>query len=366
MVKFRSVGLPYTNNDNNRPSGLVWQRIAAFLSSRSSNTQRTYKGILEEWVKFLGAEPYSAESAQALLSVSETRVAAYQHWLKKQPGIAPKLKSSSAATPTTTAVAVVNNSKAEPRDGLQTSLANSTIIKKFAALRRIYRMLVSADIGLTKNPFGSDNIALPSKHTGEKRPTAMIPFHEVEKILAVPGKETAKARRDSAILALLFGCGLRRSEICSIRVGDLKQSVAGTPYVHLRNTKGKRDADQPIPEWALSKVQEVLQDRESAGAQPGDFLFVSFRGPAGLTPTSKPISSAGLYELFKNYCGLAGVSVDAAPHAARATAITKLLADGLSHREVQEFSRHASVQMVEVYDKRHFGVDKNPGKKIKF
>lgn len=40
------------------------------------------------------------------------------------------------------------------------------------------------------------------------------------------------------------------------------------------------------------------------------------------------------------------------PHSARATAITKLLADGVPHREVQEFSRHSSVRMVERYDKR--------------
>jgi site-specific recombinase XerD len=251
-------------------------------------------------------------------------------------------------------------------DGLQSTLANSTIVKKFAALRRIYRMLVAADIGITRNPFDSDNVALPSKHSGEKRPTAMIPFNEVEKILAAPGLESPKARRDSAILALLFGCGLRRSEICSIRLGDLRTSVAGTPFVHLRNTKGKRDADQPVPEWAVTLVERVAKDRAESGAQPGDHLFISYRGRAGQAATNKPISSGGLYELFKTYCGLAGVSVDAAPHAARATAITKLLSDGFSHREVQEFSRHASVQMVEVYDKRHFGVDKNPGKKIKF
>jgi integrase len=49
------------------------------------------------------------------------------------------------------------------------------------------------------------------------------------------------------------------------------------------------------------------------------------------------------------------------PTCARATAITKLLADGIPHRQVQEFSRHASIQMVEWYDKRRFSVDENVG-----
>lgn len=355
------MSLPSIAVSNDRS---VWTRIAAFLSSRSANTQRTYRGIIAEWCHFLKIEPDTTQGANALLSVSDVHVAAYQRWLKAKPGIEPKL-GSSGSSESRLPVTFVSVSE-EPRDGLQSTLANSTIVKKFAALRRIYRMLVAADIGITRNPFDSDNVALPSKYSGEKRPTAMIPFNEVEKILAAPGTESPKARRDSAILALLFGCGLRRSEICSIRLGDLKTSVAGTPFVHLRNTKGKRDADQPIPQWALALVQSVVKDRQETGAQPGDHLFISYRGRAGQTPTSKPISSGGLYELFKTYCGLAGISVEAAPHAARATAITKLLSEGFSHREVQEFSRHASVQMVEVYDKRHFGVDKNPGKKIKY
>ncbi len=54
------------------------------------------------------------------------------------------------------------------------------------------------------------------------------------------------------------------------------------------------------------------------------------------------------------------------PHSARATAITKLLDSGFSHRDVQEFSRHASVQMVEIYDKRRLQVDESPAKKLEF
>ena len=344
----------------------VWTRVAAFLSSRAPNTQRTYRGIVAEWCRFLGIRQESEEGERLLLSVTDIHVAAYQRWLTEQPGLTPKATRTISPASATDTPALIVNINAPPRDGLQGTLSNSTIAKKFAALRRIYRMLVAADIGLSKNPFDTDNVIVPSKHSGEKRPTAMIPFNEVEKILAAPGTSNPKARRDSAMLALLFGCGLRRGELCGVRINDLRASPNGTPYVHLRNTKGKRDADQPIPSWALPFVQLVAKDRENQGASQGDYLFVSYRGRAGNTPTNIPISHGGLYALFKQYCGLAGVSVDAAPHAARATAITKLLSEGFSHREVQEFSRHASVQMVEVYDKRHFGVDKNPGRKIKY
>ena len=82
---------------------------------------------------------------------------------------------------------------------------------------------------------------------------------------------------------------------------------------------------------------------------------------AGCANSQKPISDTGVYLLFKHYCQVVGAGTHATPHSARATAITKLLADGIPHRQVQEFSRHASIQMVEWYDKRRFSVDENAG-----
>jgi integrase len=74
------------------------------------------------------------------------------------------------------------------------------------------------------------------------------------------------------------------------------------------------------------------------------------------------MSDTGLYLLFKQYCMAAGAGMYVTPHSARATAITKLLSDGVPHRVVQEFSRHASIQMVEWYDKRRFDVEQSPAK----
>jgi integrase len=98
----------------------------------------------------------------------------------------------------------------------------------------------------------------------------------------------------------------------------------------------------------------------------GDYLFIGFTGKGGQTITTKPMSDTGLYLLFKQYCMAAGAGMHATPHSARATAITKLLADGIPHREVQEFSRHSSIQMVEWYDKRRFSVEESPAKELSY
>jgi integrase/recombinase XerD len=263
---------------------------------------------------------------------------------------------------------VINRSdgRGKKKDGLDATQSNATIHKKFAALRRIYRMLIASNLGVVENPFEADKVPPPPKDAGRKRPTQMVEFERVMEILSSPDRATPKGRRDGAILALLFGAGLRRSEVVSLRIGDVRRTSSGTTYLYLRHTKAKRDAEQAVPDWAARELSEVIKDRKAQKASDGDYLFVGFSGQGGKTPTDKPMSDTGLYLLFKQYCIAAGAGAYVTPHSARATAITKLLADGIPHREVQEFSRHASIQMVEWYDKRRFDVEQSPAKGLTY
>ena len=340
----------------------VWTRIGAFLDLKSSNTQRTYAGVIREWCEFLGAEPGSPQAAAFLVQATDVHAAAYRHWLLRKPGQRPRLESSRSSERSLQ----TKGSSPPKSDGLQSTLANATIAKKFAALRRLYRMLIAADLGIVSNPFDPDRIPAPSAKSGQKRPTEMIDFDLVREILSLPDATTSKGLRDLAVLSALFGGGLRRSEATALRLGDVRSSPQGTCFLRLRSTKAKRDADQALPGWAADNILAQVAIRKREGAYPGDYLFTSYRGPAGQARTEKPLSTSGVYKLFKSYCLRAGAGHFATPHSARATAITKLLADGLNHREVQEFSRHASVQMVEVYDKRRLGVDKNPAKTLNY
>ena len=343
----------------------VWLRIKAFLSAKSDNTRRTYASIVNEWCEFLGAPVETAEAAKRILLASDIVASAYRSYLFEKPGQKPRGERSSI-NKSKNRLPTLEKRKATAQDGFQSTQSSATIAKKFAALRRIYRMLIAAELRAGSNPFDSDRVPAPSPHAGRKRPTEMVEFALVRKIVNMPGTKTAKGRRDCAMLAILFGGGLRRSEVVKLRIADVRRSQAGTLYLRLRSTKAKRDADQALPAWVGDYIHKTLEDRAEARAQPADYLFVSFRGRGGLNQTTHPVSSHGLYELFKKYCRLAGTSDFVSPHSARATAITKLLADGIPHREVQEFSRHSSVAMVEVYDKRRIGVDQSPAKKLDY
>lgn len=344
-----------------------WIRLEAFLSTKTPNTQVTYKGILREWCKFLGAEVGTNEAEKRLLSATDLHALAYRKWLGNQLGQKSRFHTSTHNKATKSLSHTFNkNIKNSKKTGLENTQTNATIWKKFAALRRLYRVLISYEL-CKSNPFDTDRVPPPAKDSGKKRPTEMIPFELVRDILLLPDESTEKGLRDKAILSTLFGCGLRRSEISEIRIGDIKKSQQGTIYIYLRATKAKKDAEQALPEWNASVILKLVELRLNIHkAKDGDYLFICYTGQGGRTATNQPISHSGIYNLFKNYCLQAGVAAHVSPHSARATSITKLLEDGLSHRFVQEFSRHSSIQMVEVYDKRRIRIDQNPGKKLKF
>lgn len=341
----------------------VWIRLEAFLSTRAPTTQVTYAGVMAQWCKFLGAKAGTPGGAQALLLATDVHASAFRKWLLEQPGQAPRGLRSFAISKTKELS--TERRRAKKKSGLESTQTNSTVWKKFAALRRMYRVLVSASL-VGFNPFDTDRVPPPPKEAGKKRPTEMIPYEAVMKIVSTPDPKSPKGQRDRAILAAFFGGGLRRSEVAALRIGDFRKTRSGTPYLYLRSTKAQKDAEQAIPQWTAKEIEKVVAHRRTQGASDADYLFVTFSGPAGLTEGAEPVSHSGLYKLFKLYCELAQVKIPVSPHSARATAITRLLDDGLTHREVQEFSRHASIQMVEMYDKKRKDVDKSPAKKLDY
>ncbi len=341
----------------------VWLRITAFLSLKAPLTQETYKGVLTEWCKFLKTEPGTPESAAAMVKAKDLHAIAFRSYLDKRPGERPRNQSSTSKSD---AIDVRRGLRKEKRTGLESTQSNATIAKKFAVLRRIYRVLMAANLGIIQNPFDSDLVPPPPKESGRKRPTKMLDFSVVKKVIAQSDDSTPKGLRDKAILCALFGGALRRGEVISLRVGDVQRTPSGTSFFYLRATKAKRDAQQALPKWAAEVIERLVKQRVKEGALAGDRLFVSYTGRGGKVATKSPISPSGIYSLFRRVCDAAGAGEHLSPHSARATAITRLLAEGVPHREVQEFSRHSSIQMVELYDKRRIGVDENVGRGLDY
>lgn len=331
----------------------LWLKVAAWLSHLAPTTQRTYVSILREYSAFLGATAGTKVAAELIASALPVHALSYVAQLRQRKGQVPRISrlARRAGKPSP----LRENSSHSP----------ATIAKKIMCLRKLYEVLIAHGAYDKANPFSPHLVPVPNAKGGRKRDTEALDFAEVPAVIDSV-EESPRAARDRAMLCALFGGGLRRGEVTKLLVGDVGRSHAGTSYLILRSTKDGADHQQALPAWAAQAVWELVDERHKANASDDDPLFVSWTGRGGLIATNRPMSDASVYLIFKRACEAAGLSGAYTPHSARATAITKLLADGTPHREVQEFSRHKSVQMVEWYDKRRFGVDKSPAKGLSF
>ena len=170
----------------------------------------------------------------------------------------------------------------------------------------------------------------------------LTPAH-IEQVLAVPDLDTVIGLRDRAMMEILYSTGMRRAELCNLRLADLdfeRQTVT------VRQGKGRRDRVVPVGERALVWVQRYLVD---AGRQLGTgaaaaFLFVS-RDGADLTPDHLTIR-VGRY--IRQATGRAGSC-----HAFRHAMATAMLEAGADVRYVQEMLGHARLETCHLHPRHH-------------
>ena len=141
--------------------------------------------------------------------------------------------------------------------------------------------------------------------------------------------------RDQAVLELLYGGGLRVSELCGINGGDLDLSSG---LVRLMG-KGSKERVVPVGETALAAVRTYLALR----GQPvrGEPLLLASRG-GSMYPRAVQL-------MLKRKLAVAGLPADLTPHKLRHACATHLLANGADLRLVQEQLGHASLSTTQIY-----------------
>jgi len=204
---------------------------------------------------------------------------------------------------------------------------------------------------------------MPRRQSHEVRPTRMLTCDEVLKILNAPDPASHPGVRDRALLAVLFGAGLRRSEARKLNLADIRFDGEKHPYLFLRQAKAGVDQRAAIGPWVLAALSDLLSQRRGDGAGPDDplfcFYFISNKARGRL-------SDRTIARIFQRHAVAAGIVGQIAPHSARATAASTLIDLGIGDRAVAEFLRHASVEMVRVYDRRAFGPRSSPARRLDY
>jgi len=211
------------------------------------------------------------------------------------------------------------------------ALSPATVARRSAALRRFYGFIV--DEGLR-----SDDPSPSLPRPGFERPLPRIlDEHEVKAMFEVLEDKAASGEpasiRNLAILELLYGSGLRATELVSLPRGALRK---GQPFLILRG-KGDKERLVPISSRAETAVEKWIEH------VPRDSLWLF---PGG----KRHLSRMRLFQIVREIAGLAGISPDrVSPHVLRHAFATHLLSGGADLRVLQSLLGHADIATTQIY-----------------
>ena len=213
------------------------------------------------------------------------------------------------------------------------SYAPTTASRKVAAARSFFAFL-TAEAKLKDNP--TQNVRSP--RIGKSLPKP-ISISEVRRLLDQPAKlSTLEARRDKAMLQLLYASGMRVSELISLNLGDV--DITGG-YVRCFG-KGHKERLIPIHQQATAAVEEYLQEARPQLAHSTDesALFLNRRG--------ERLTRQGFWQKIKEYARAANLT-EITPHTLRHSFATHMLSGGADLRSVQELLGHANISTTQIY-----------------
>jgi len=179
---------------------------------------------------------------------------------------------------------------------------------------------------------------LESPRTWRPLPKTLTP-EEVERLLAAPETATPRGRRDAAMLEVLYGTGLRVSELVGLRLGDLRLDAG---YLRCWG-KGSKERVVPLGGEAEARLQRYLAEARPIllRGRRSDTLFVNHRGGS--------LTRQGFWKILKGYGVLAGISTALSPHLVRHAFATHLLENGADLRALQILLGHADISTTQIY-----------------
>jgi integrase/recombinase XerD len=234
----------------------------------------------------------------------------------------------------------------------------NTINLKLSVIRSFFEYLV-ADRRVERNPASTKLVSTPPTPT-DPSGRALTP-KEVRYLLSGPDRARPEGARDYALLLLMLRLSLRVTEACTVRLSNIKWSH-GRWVLKLKVKRG-REETWPLPKDIKQAIDDYLKlDRSRRALQHADspdaYVFQPHTNYRTLE-FSKPLSSRQAHKIVRRWGEYANVG-KVSPHDLRRTAITKLLDDGRSYREVQMVTKHRDPRSVQRYDHGRENLEQNP------
>lgn len=211
------------------------------------------------------------------------------------------------------------------------TLSKRSQARLLSSLRSFYDWLI-IEGGIKENPC--DRVDAPK--IGRYLPE-VLSVAEVDSIISSVDTRTAAGLRDKAILEVLYGCGLRVSEACSLKISDIFKDEGFIRIVG----KGDKERLVPLGEMASDALDSYFEVRAEPCHGFEDSVFLNRFG--------KSLSRVSMFNLIKKQALAAGITKEISPHTFRHSFATHLIENGADLRVVQEMLGHESILTTEIY-----------------
>ena len=211
-------------------------------------------------------------------------------------------------------------------------LSPVSISRKLTSLRMFYKFLVSEGI-IESSPV--DLVEMPRL---PKSLPKVLSVDEVKNMIESTS-ESRSMQRDRAMLEVLYGCGLRVSELIGLNLADFEFSEG---FVRVLG-KGSKERWIPLGQYAREALIEYIQGERSelVNNKSMKAVFCNLRG--------KRISRVAVWKIIQKYKLYAGIQREISPHTFRHSFATHLLDNGADLRVVQELLGHANLTTTQIY-----------------
>lgn len=213
-------------------------------------------------------------------------------------------------------------------------LSDTSTARYFSSLKGFFKFLILSGY-IVENPIDK----LKSPRIAKKLPE-VLNINEIDKILNQPSIEDVTGIRDRTILEVFYACGLRVSELISMKISDLYLDDEAIRVFG----KGSKERVVPIGSSAIKWIRKYLIESRPILEKKGKSFTVLFLNRRGTK-----FSRMGLWKMISQYTKLAGIEKNVHPHTFRHSFATHLLEGGADLRAVQEMLGHADISTTQIY-----------------
>ncbi|SEL07534.1 site-specific tyrosine recombinase XerD [Parapedobacter koreensis] len=200
---------------------------------------------------------------------------------------------------------------------------------------KTFYLFMSLEHGLIENPTA----LIQAPRLGRKIPD-VLNIMEIDNLIAAIDLSTPEGMRNKAMLEVLYGCGLRVSELVGLKVSNLFLDVEFIKVIG----KGNKERLVPIGSQAIKYLRIYLEEvRVHQKIKPGsaDFVFLNRRGD--------PLTRVMIFIIIKELAKAIGLNKKISPHTFRHSFASHLVEGGADLRAVQEMLGHESITTTEIY-----------------